>query len=255
MKQQPVSVAPMGFGAPSPGGSEGQAPFWGWRARVSPCCSELLTPCILNPPSTTALCCPVILQRTGVAPMGACDIGRTGVLMRGTWEVLLRTSLWVRDARGRAHPRLLPRFGDLCSTPSHDGGHRQPQISSPVVMPGGQDGARFWPSRVVRGGCLDGHHASGAGGAPRFTPRVTAPQLVSQWVLSPWDWQQVEQGCAVLVLLHCAPRAARDQGGLRRGREGPGSCCSPDPLPGSVPLSSPRADINSSVFPFPKFPR
>lgn len=67
-------------------------------------------------------------------------------------------------------------------------------------------------------------------------------------------------GCQVLLLCAIPGAGARGspEGGPRGAmgaRGGPGSRCSPDPLPDSGPLSSPRADINSSVFPFPKFPR
>lgn len=170
---------------------------------------------------------------------------------------------------GRGHPQAGPRVWaplEICTTPSRDGGFSQPHIASPTVTPRGRDGATLWPRGVVGGqrvpwapvGATSGHPGAGAGGAPHRSPgghRTLCSCLGGR----PWVWGAGgigDAGCWLLLL--CAPRGAGDReggGGPGGPGRGSGSRCSPDPLPGSEPLSSPRADINSSVFPFPKFPR
>lgn len=96
----------------------------------------------------------------------------------------------------------------------------------------------------------------GQGVSHAASPGCQDPQFVSQWV---FQLLNLAAGGEGMWGAGCSPLHSSSCRGTRGAPEGSGgtrgSCCSPDPLPGSGPLFSPRADINSSVFPFPKFPR
>lgn len=201
----------------------------------------MLTPCILNSPTPTKSLCAVPSSCSTLEwhPWVLVALEGQGFL----WEVLLRTLLCVKDAGGQgAPPGWCPGVGTPVQSLPVLGGPDSPKITSPTVMPQGQDGATFWPSRVVTG--------SGFPWVPGRTPRVwgrgcptphpqgdgtlrlclsgcTAPGTGSGW--------RRDVGC--WMLLHCAPRAARERGGAPEGPGGggggvgPGSCCSPDPCP------------------------
>lgn len=207
----------------------------------------MLTPCILNShPHKITSCCPILLQHTGVAPMGACGTGRTGVLVGdAAQDIVVREGC--RWAGGT--PRLVPGCGDPCASPSRAGGPRQPQITSPTVMPRGQDGATFWPSRVVTG--------SGFPWVPGWTPRVWDRGCPTPHPQGDRTLRLCLSGCTALgtdsrwrrdvgcwVLLHCAPRAARERGGAPEGPGGGGGGWGRGPVAARTP-----ARLRAAVLP------
>lgn len=187
-----------------------------------------------------------------------------GSLTGGRQEVLPRTSPWRGGAGGT--PRQVPTCGRPWG-PVHPlpvmGGLRKPRIASCVVMlrghalgPGGcSGGAGGWlwvPWAPV--GARGGHLGTGAGGAPTLQPPGSRTPLLHR--LDGSTAPVPGAGGGGMRGAGCwRSRGPGGPGGPGEAGGGPGSRCSPNPLPGSVPLSSPRADINSSVFPFPKFPR
>lgn len=150
--------------------------------------------------------------------------------------MLLRIWLRVRDAGGQgAPPGWCPSLGTPVQPLPVTGSSGSPKSAAPRWCHDARMGPRSDPvgwsgvtGALGSRGCVDGPLVAGPGDAPRRTPWVTGPPVCVS-LGAPGSGSRWRRDVGCWVLLHCPPRAAREQGGLRRGRGRAGVLLQPGP--------------------------